>query len=246
MVSVDEAVIARLESHGMHMELLVDPEIALEFREKHGEMQLDLDDILASRFVFIDAKAGEKASNEELAKVFETTELEACVRRVLTKGELQLTTDQRRRMVERKRKLIVSIIARNAINPQTGTPHPPTRIENAMDEARVHIDPFRSADAQVQDVLKVLRPLIPIRFEHVSIAVHLPADHAPKAYAIVKGFGELKKEEWQRDGSWIGIVDMPAGLQTEFYGELNKRTHGNVETRIVKQPGTPGGRAKHE
>lgn len=234
MVSLDEAVIARLESHGSQMEILVDPEVALKFKEEKGNIPLDLDDMLAARHVFVDSKAAEKASNEELQKVFETTDLEACVRKILTKGELQLTTDQRRAMVERKRRLIVSIIARNAINPQTQTPHPPTRIENAMEEARIHIDPFKSADAQVQDVLKALRPLIPIRFEHVTVAVHLPADHAGKAYALIRGFGELKKEEWQRDGSWIGLVEMPAGLQTEFYGELNKRTHGNVETRIVK------------
>ena len=234
MVSLDEAVIARLESHGKQFEILVDPEIALKFREERGNLQLDLDDLLAARFVFLDAKAADKAADEDLVKVFETKDLETVVKRILLKGDLQLTTDQRRRMVERKRRLIIQKIAQNAINPQTKTPHPPTRIELAMDEARVHIDPFKSVDAQIQDILKALKPLIPIRFENVTIAVRLPPNEAGKAYAIVRGFGELKKEEWLKDGSWVGLLEMPAGMQTDFYTELNHRTHGNAETKIVR------------
>ncbi|MHB8584933.1 MAG: ribosome assembly factor SBDS [Thermoplasmatota archaeon] len=234
MVSLDEAVIARLETHGVHFELLVDPEIALKFRESHGNMTLELDDLLAAPSVWTDAKAGDRASDEELQKGFETTDLEAVVRKILTKGELQLTTDQRRAMVERKRRLIVQHIARNAINPQTKAPHPPQRIETAMEEARIHIDPFKSVDAQVQDVIKALRPLIPLKFEMVTVAVRLGAQDAGKAYSLIRGFGELKGEEWQKDGSWIGLVELPGGMQTEFYGELNKRTHGGAETRIVK------------
>ncbi|MHB8603986.1 MAG: ribosome assembly factor SBDS [Thermoplasmatota archaeon] len=234
MVTLDEAVIARLESHGKHMEILVDPEIALAFREKHGEMALELDDLLAAQWVFVDAKAAEKASHEEMLKGLETTDLLEAVKKILLKGELQLTTDQRRKMVERKRRLIISTIARNAINPQTNGPHPPTRIETAMDEARIHIDPFKSVDAQVQDVLKAIRPLIPIRFENVTIAVKLPPTEAGKARAILHGWGSLKGEEWQRDGSWVGLVELPAGMQTDFYSEIGKRTHGQAETKIVK------------
>ncbi|HWG90690.1 MAG TPA: ribosome assembly factor SBDS, partial [Candidatus Thermoplasmatota archaeon] len=118
MVSLDEAVVARLESHGMHLEILVDPEIALKFKEDKGEGQLDLDDLLAARYVFTGpAREGARASDEELMKVFQTKDLEACVKRILLKGDLQLTTDQRRRMVERKRRIIIAKIAQNAINP---------------------------------------------------------------------------------------------------------------------------------
>ena len=235
MVKVDEAVVARLTSHGSDFEILVDPEIALRFREQHGNMELDPDDLLAAQYVFVGpARDGARASNEELEAAFETTDVMECVKRILLKGDLQLTTDQRRRMVERKRRLIVQRIAQNAINPQTKTPHPPARIESAMEEARVHIDPFKSVDAQVSEVLKALRPLIPIRFEHVTIAVKLPPTEAGKAYHILRGWGELKGEEWQKDGSWIGLVELPAGMQSDFYTELGRRTHGNAETKVVK------------
>lgn len=236
MVTLDEAVTAKLDKHGAEFQILVDPEIALKFKEDKGVGPLDLDELLAAPNVFIGpARDGDKAANDELLKSFGTTDLTECVKTILLKGDLQLTTDQRRRMVERKRKLIVSHIARNAVNPQAnGAPHPPARIEAAMEEARIHIDPFKSVDAQVNDVIKALRPLLPLKFEMLRIAVKLPATEAGKAHAIMRGFGDLKSEEWQKDGSWIGVIEIPGGMQNEFYGELNKRTHGNAETRVIK------------
>lgn len=235
MVTLDEAVTAKLDKHGLEFQILVDPEVALKFREDKGEGKLDLDELLAAENVFVGpARDGDKAGDEELQKAFGTTDLAECVKQILVKGDLQLTTDQRRRMVERKRRLIIEHIARNAINPQTKAPHPPARIENAMDEARIHLDPFKSVDAQVQEVLKVIRPLIPIRIETVQIAVKFPAEQAGKAQAAVHGWGEIKQQQWQPDGSVIMLMEIPGGMQTEFFSELNKRTHGDVETRIVK------------
>jgi predicted KAP-like P-loop ATPase len=41
------------------------------------------------------------------------------------------------------------------------------------------------------------------------------------------------KEEWENDGSWIGIVEIPGGLQDKFYTELSGLTHGEVETKLL-------------
>ena len=236
MVTLDEAVTAKLDKSGLEMQILVDPEIALHFREEKGNIKLDLDDLLAVEGVFVGpARDGAKASDEEMMKVFGTKDIAEAVKQILLKGDLQLTTDQRRRMVERKKRLIIEHIARNAINPQTKAPHPPSRIETAMDEARIHLDPFKSVDKQVEEVLKAIRPLIPIRIETVQIAVKFPPQHAGKAIATLHGWGELKQQAWQSDGSFICVVEIPGGMQGEFYDLLNKRTHGDVETRILKQ-----------
>jgi ribosome maturation protein SDO1 len=235
VVTLDEAVTAKLDKSGLELSILVDPEIALHFREEKGNIKLDLDDLLAVEGVFVgQARDGDKASDEELMKAFGTKDITECVKHILLKGDLQLTTDQRRAMVERKKRLIIEHIARNAINPQTKAPHPPSRIENAMDEARIHLDPFKSVDKQVEEVLKAIRPLIPIRIETVQIAVKFPAVHAGKAQAALHGWGEQKQQAWQSDGSFICVVEIPGGMQTEFFDMLNKRTHGDVETRILK------------
>ncbi len=232
MVSLEEAVIARLETHGEHYEVLVDPDLALEV--KRGK-SVPADKLLAIDTIFKDSKKGDRASEEHMRKIFGTDDVLEIAKQIITRGEIQLTTEQRRKMLEDRKKQIVTIIARNAINPQTGTPHPPQRIEKAMEEARVHIDLHKSAEEQVQAVLKELRPIIPIRFEERSVAAKIPAQYAGKAYSVVKSFGEVKKEEWQKDGSWIVLMNLPAGVVDDFFRALNALTKGEVETKILQK-----------
>jgi len=224
-------VIARIEKAGEKFEVLVKPDAVQRIRD--GK-EVDLLRELAIDEIFKDAHKGSKASEEKMMEFFGTTEPLAVAKQIVQRGEIQLTTEQRRQMLEAKRKQIVQYIAANAINPQTAAPHPPQRIENAMEEAKVHVDPFKSIEEQVKEVLDALRPLIPIRFEKVRIAVKLSAEDSAKAYGDLKSFGTIVKEEWSPTGAWIGVIEMPAGLQTEFLERLNAKTKGNVETRILK------------
>jgi ribosome maturation protein SDO1 len=226
-----EYVIARVEKSGEKFEILVKPEAVQKVRDGKD---VDLLRELAIDEIFKDAHKGSKASEEKMMEFFGTAEPLAVAKQIIQRGEIQLTTDQRRQMLEAKRKQIVQYIAANAINPQTGAPHPPQRIENAMEEAKVHIDPFKPIEEQVKDVLDALRPLLPIRFEKVRIAVKLSAEDSAKAYGDIKGYGTILKEEWSPTGAWLGVVEMPAGLQTDFLERLNAKTRGNVETRILK------------
>lgn len=234
MVTLEKAIVARMSLEGHHFEILVDPDAALRFKESGGKGEIDVAKDLATDMVFKDARKAEKAGEHTLEKVFGTTDIGEISKRILQKGEFHLTTEQRRSLLEKKRKAIVAVIARNAMNPQTNAPHPPQRIETAMEEAKVHVDPFKSAEEQVADVIIALRPLLPIKIQNVNIQVHLPATEVGKAYGTCKGFGVLRREEWQKDGSWVGVIEMPAGMQSEFFDELNRRTHGNVDTKLLK------------
>ncbi len=226
-----EYVIARVEKSGEKFEILVKPEAVQKVRDGKD---VDLLRELAIDEIFKDAHKGSKASEEKMVEFFGTTEPLAVAKQIIQHGEIQLTTEQRRQMLEAKRKQIVQYIAANAVNPHTGAPHPPQRIENAMEEAKVHIDPFKPVEEQVKEVLDALRPLIPIRFEKVRIAVKLSAEDSAKCYGDIKGYGTILKEEWSPTGAWLGVVEMPAGLQTDFLERLNAKTKGNVETRILK------------
>lgn len=231
MVKVDDAVIARWETQGSRFEVLVDP-LAVQLI-KDGK-EVDLSDKLALDQVFKDAKKGDKISEEHLEKTFHTRDLTAIARIIIQKGEVQVTTEQRHQLQETKRKQIVATIARNAMNPQTGAPHPPARIEAAMTEVKYHVDPFRSVDVQVQEVLAKLRPILPIRFDVVKVRVKVPAQYYPRVIGEIKGLGKLSDELWMGDGSWSGVLEIPAGIQTELYEKLNARTKGNAETVLVK------------
>jgi len=233
MVSLDDAIIARYDFEGERFEVLVDPDKAYEFRES-GSWDKD---ILAEEAIFTDTHKGDRAKTDHLERAFKTTDAIEIAKIIIAKGDIQLTTDHRRKLREKKQKKIVSIIARNSINPQTNTPHPPERIEAAMEEAGVHIDIFASVEEQVKTVLARLRPLIPIRFEKTELAIKLSGEDYGKCYGDIVSFGEIRKQEWQKDGSWIGIVEIPAGVRMDMMDRLNNKTKGNVEMKILKHGG---------
>ncbi len=226
-----EFVIARIEKAGEKFEVVVKPDAVQKIRDGKD---INILDNLAIDEIFRDAHKGSKASEEKMQEFFGTTEPVEVARQIIKRGEIQLTTEQRREMQEAKRKQIVQYIAANAINPQSGAPHPPQRIENAMTEAKVHVDPFKPMEEQVKEVLDALRPLIPIRFEKARIAVKLTAEDSAKCYGDIKAFGTILREEWGATGAWIGVVEMPAGMQTEFIERLNAKTKGNVEAKVLK------------
>ena len=233
MISLDEAVTARLESHGARFEVLVDPDAALAI--KRGEFDGDLEDVIAAEEVFEDASRGDRPAEDDLEEVFDTTDPMEIIPEVIKRGEIQITADQRREMQEQKRRRLINRIARNAVNPQMdNAPHPPDRIENALEEAGFQVDPMEPVETQVDDALDALRPIIPIRFDEVVVAVQIPAEYAGSAQAQVRQFGELKDEEWQNDGSWVGVLEFPAGMQNEFYDLVNEHTSGTGETQIIK------------
>lgn len=230
MVNVDDAVIARLESYGERFEILVDAELAADYK---AGADINIEDVLAVEEVFKDAHKADKVSEENMNKVFETTDVLEVSDKILKKGTIQITSNQRKKMQEEKTKQVIAQIAREAINPQTKLPHPPKRIQKAMEEAKVHIDPMKSVESQIQPTVKAILTKIPIRIEKVKVAVKIPGVYAGKAYSAVTQYGKLEKEEWMNDGSWIGVVEIPGGLQDEFYTSLSGLTHGEVETKLL-------------
>ena len=233
MISLDEAVTARLESHGQRFEVLVDPDAALAI--KRDEFDDELEDVIAAEDVFEDASTGDRPPETALEEVFGTTDPLEIIPEIIRRGEIQITAEQRREMQERKHNQLVNKIARNAVNPQMDdAPHPPERIERALEEAGFKIDPMEPVENQVDDALDDLRPVIPIRFDEMVMAVQIPAEYAGSAQAQVRQFGDLEREEWQSDGSWVGVIRFPAGMQNEFYDVVNEHTSGEAETRIVK------------
>jgi len=231
MISLDNAVVARLESHGERFELLVDPDLAAELR--HGN-SLPIEDVVAALDIFENASQGERASEVVLLKVFGTTAFEEIALQIIRKGEIHLTAEQRKEKIAEKRRQIITFIARNAFNPQTGLPHPPQRIEMALEETKINVDPFKGLEEQVKTAMKALRPIIPIRFEELRLAIKIPPDYASRAYGEIRTAATIEKDEWQSDGSWICVIRIPAGTQNDIYDLINKVSKGDAEVKILK------------
>lgn len=230
MVRVEDSIVARLESHGHKFEILVDPDSTDRIRAG----KIDIENDLALEQIFKDARKGEKIGEDAVKEVFGTTDIAAVATEIVKKGQIQLTTDQRRAMYEKRRKQIVEIISRESINPQTNTPHPPARISQAMEDAKIHVDPFKTANEQLEGVLKALRPIIPIRFEKTKMAVKLVGDAYGRVYGDLAKSGYIIKEEWGNDGSWIGMLEVPSGMQGEIMDSITRKARDGAEIKILK------------
>jgi len=256
-IDLGNYIIGSLEKGGRTFEMLIDPEQAWEAKKiireeinrrlKSGskksrmtvdeilnEPKINLELIFESFTVFEDLKRGKKATDGDMEAIFETTDGKRISGHILLDGELQWTKSQREEERQKKMKQIITIISKNAINPQNKKPHPYQRIEKAIEEAKVNIDVMKNAEEQVDDIIKKIQAIIPIRMEQVELAIKIPSTFTAKGYGIVAQLAQIKKEEWQSDGSWVSIVSLPAGLQMELIDKLNKLTHGRVQTKLLK------------
>jgi ribosome maturation protein SDO1 len=228
--------IIRAKFHGNRFELIVNPELALKY--KMGlldEETVDIAEILEVDEIFLNASKGERAPDEILVHSFETTDFNKIAKMILVKGDLNLTTEQRQEFFDKKKNKIVTLLSKTCINPKTRTPHPPVRIENAMKEAKVMIDPTKPAENQLKEVIQQLRRVLPISMESVKLAVKIPPEFTGKAYGEIKRIAQIKKDEWQNNGSWIAVVTVAAGIQGDFMEKVQGMTKGRAEIKVLER-----------
>ncbi|MCL5434071.1 MAG: ribosome assembly factor SBDS [Candidatus Marsarchaeota archaeon] len=226
---MSKSVVIKCKVNNDEFEILADADMAYEYVTGKRSDPLS---VVEDEEIFKDAKKGERQSEEKIKKAFGTTDIAKVVDAILKKGEVPITTEQRAKLVEEKKKQIIMIISRNSIDPRTNLPNPPLRIENAMKEAKVSIDPFKNVNEQIDEIVKKLAPILPIKFTNTKIEVIIPAEFANRCFGIVKQYG-MKSEEWQSNGDLKVVVEFPAGMQGEFFDRMNKATQGKVITRML-------------
>ncbi|MCW4028535.1 MAG: ribosome assembly factor SBDS [Candidatus Bathyarchaeota archaeon] len=226
----EKFTVARLTRENEHFEILVKPHKALDYRNGKAS---SITEVLAAEIIFSDANKGTKVSEESMKKAFRTVDTLKIADEILKKGTLQLTTDQRRKMVEDKKRQVIDFISRQAVDPKTNLPHPPARIENAMEQIRYPIDPYKPVEEQAKDIVKLLRPILPLKIEQVVVAIKIPTQFAARAYGSIKPLGTIKREEWRGDGSWYGELELPAGAYASLLNKLGDLTKGSGEAKII-------------
>ncbi len=226
-----DVTVIRHSVAGEKFEILVKPDPALEY--KLGKIK-DVSTILVSDEVYTDSGKGTRASTEKLLKAFGTQDTNAIIEQIVKKGELNLTTDQRRKMVAEKRKQIINFIAKTYVDPRSHLPHPPMRIEQALEQTRVSIDPFKNSEEQAKDIVEKLRTIIPLKSENMLLEITVPAQYAAQSYSVLKSNGTIKKEEWQNNGSLKAILEIPAGARANVIDRLGSITKGAATVEMVK------------
>jgi ribosome maturation protein SDO1 len=224
--------LARLKKGGKIFEIAVNPDEAI--RYKKGE-EMNLNDVLRGKEIFSDAKKGVLAPESAMKTLFGSADPFKVADIIIKEGDIQLTTEYRDKLREQKKKRILALIQRNAMDPKTKLPHPLTRIENAFEQSRCHIDEFKSAEEQVDNVIKALRSILPIKIEQLLMKIDIPPQFAHQSYGILKGLGDIKQENWGSDGGLVVKLEIPAGLQEELMNRMNNLTHGGVDIQIIEK-----------
>ncbi len=224
--------VAKIKKGGENFEVVINPDKIMEYKKKKIS---DVREVLMSEKIFYEARRGLEASHEHMKSLFNTDDALAVAKLILDEGEIQFTQEYREQKRKEKKNRIIDIIVRNAEDPRTGFPHPRTRIENAIEEAKVKIDDFKEAEDQVSNIVAALKPILPIKLAVRELQVKIPAQYSGKAYSTVERFGKILIDNWLSDGSWLCTVEIPAGLQNEFFDALNKLTHGSVESKLVRE-----------
>ena len=217
--------VVRLNLDGNKFELLVKPDPALEY--KLGK-RTDLSSVLISDEIYSDANKGSRVGIEKLVKYFKTTDPTEISKQILSRGELSLTTEQRRKMVEEKRKQIIQYINKNFVDPKTHIPHPLTRIESALDQARLIIDPFKRPEEQIKTILDSLRKILPLKSESVRLTITIPPQFSAQSYSVLKTAGNFNGEQWLSDGSLRVILEINAGMKGAILDRIGSATKGSA------------------
>ena len=226
-----DVTLVKYSFEGEKFEIMVKPDPALDY--KLGKKK-DISAVLVSDEIYTDSGKGTRPSAEKLKNAFNTEDQTEIAKIILQKGDLNLTTDQRRKMIEEKRKQIVNFIAKTYVDPKTHLPHPPLRIEQAMKDGRVSIDPQKNVDEQVKDIVDKLRAIIALKSENLQLEIVIPAQFASQSYAVLKSVGSLKKEEWQNNGSLKAILEIPAAARPNVIDRLGSITKGSATVEVVQ------------
>ena len=227
----DKVTVVRYTYSGDKFELLVKPDPAFDY--KIGKIT-EISKVLVSDEIYTDSNKGTRVPNEKLEQVFKTIDPTKIAEIMMKKGELNLTTEQRKKMIAEKRKQLVTFIAKTYVDPRSHLPHPPLRIEQAMDDGRVSIDPFRNIDEQVKDIVEKLRPIIALKSENIVLEISIPAQFVAQSYTVLKSTGTLKKEDWQSNGSLKAILEIPAGARPNVIDRLGSITKGTATVEVSK------------
>ena len=217
-----DVTVVKYSFEGEKFEILVKPDPALDY--KLGKKK-DISSVLVSDEIYTDSSKGTRASTEKLLKAFKTDDTTAIAEKILQKGDLNLTTDQRRKMIEEKRKQVVDFIAKTYVDPRSHLPHPPLRIEQAMKDARVSIDPQKNVDEKLSSI-------IALKSENLNLEIIVPAQFAAQSYSVLKSAGTLKREDWLPNGSLKAILEIPAAARPNVIDRLGSITKGTATVEV--------------
>ncbi|MBR9675611.1 ribosome assembly factor SBDS [Candidatus Woesearchaeota archaeon] len=225
--------LAKLKRGGENFEVAIIPEKIISYKEKK-DSKIPVEELIKSQEIFADVKKGLIAKKENLNQAFGTSDVLEVAKKIIDEGEIQFTQEYRDKLLIEKKNKIIDTIHKKGVDPKTGLPHPTTRIQNAFDEAKIKIDYFKSAEEQIDEIVKKIRVVLPIRFEKLKVWLNIPNTYASRIYGLLSTYGDVLEQAWQNDGGLITTIEIPSGVQEEFFDKINSLSHGQIQSKKIE------------
>lgn len=218
-------------------EALFKPGCALKVRE--GKLGISNATFADEVFIAPHTK-GVIAKQPELAKAFPGKSGIDILQVIAEKGEIQYSTEERRQLVEEKKKRIVEYIHKYYCDPTTNNPHPVNRINNALDQMKIQIDIDGPMDKELKEVEKRINDVLPCKRLEVEVIVTIPNDFCKQADQAMKKYGRIASQcpEGQSKKYTVCIVPGDFDLLSK---DLARATRGNYQIDMNSQKQQPTG-----
>lgn len=223
-------VYVRMKIKGKRYEIVAYPNKVQEWR---NGVETDLDEVLQVHTVFTNASRGIVASGKQLQRAFQTDNHNIACEHILTKGNLQISKQERKVALDKSFKEVASIIMSKCINTETMKPFPQNIIENTMkDDLHFSVIPNKSSKAMALQLIPQLQEFLPI--ERAQMKVRLVFPDKARAKRAKKEIEEIVtkilKEEFM--GFYVYEVILDPGHYREVDEIVGKYTsgRGSIET----------------
>lgn len=219
---------------------------------RDGDLK-SLDDVVVTDIIFTHYTKGERASGDQLKSAFNTDDMQKCLEQIVRKGDVQLSSGERREILAKKRAEIVEYIHKNYVDPSKSPalPIPVTRIENAMNEMKARINADTPADKQATDMISKMVEVMPMRKATMMTGeIKLSHKHVGSASNIIQTHSKVLKEDYNAQGAVYHVEVSPSGYDV-LMSALTRATKGEFEFNVKgagpssdATQGQKGGKAK--
>lgn len=229
----DKYQIVKYKSGKNAFEVLCVPGTVLKYRDG----QLGLDKTLFAENVYKNFSTGDRAKESELQEAFGTTNEMECIKKIMDEGEYSLSTKERQELVEKKKKEMITYVHKQYIDPRTKVPHPISRIEGVFKDMKLMVDPFKSAEKQVEAIFSKLVEKMPLKKTLVYATLKLKHQYLGKVMPVAHKWAKVSGEQYNHEGVAMDLSIVPGDYES-LVNELHNLTKGDYSLELESSTGT--------
>ena len=174
------------------------------------------------------------AKPPELAKAFPGKSGNDILQFIAEKGEIQYSAEERKQLIEEKKKRIVEYIHKYYVDPSTNNPHPVNRINNAIDQLKIQIDLDGPMEKELKEVETRINDVLPCKRMETEVIATIPNDFAKPADQAMKKYGRITSVSPDGSSKKYTVVIVPGDFDM-LNKDLARATRGNYQLDMAAQ-----------